>query len=59
MVFGSTLEAVAAWLAQTHPKNKRFLTQDGVDVKPADWPRWARLWHLYIPEYVAATNEKP
>jgi hypothetical protein len=51
------LDSVFAWLAENHPKNKRFLLQDEVDVKPADWPRWAGLWKQYTRQYVAATNE--
>ncbi len=54
---GEHLDSVMAWLGENHPENEAFLTKDEVELEPAEWPRWTRLWKQYTQEYVAATNE--
>jgi hypothetical protein len=51
-------DAVHDWVANHHPQNhKHFLAKDEQYVRPAEWPRWTRLWQQYIKEYIAATNQ--
>ena len=51
------LESVHAWIVENHPKDEPFLMKDEADLRPAEWPRWTRLWKQYTQEYVAATNQ--
>jgi hypothetical protein len=53
---GRYLDSVFAWIDENHPSDSRFLHQDEADVRPAEWPRYTRLWKQYVSEYVAATN---
>jgi hypothetical protein len=50
------LDSVFAFVDENHPSDARFLRQDEADVRPAEWPRYTRLWQQYTREYVAATN---
>jgi hypothetical protein len=54
---GDHLDSVMAWLGKSHPESEAFLTKDEMDVKPAEWPTWTRLWKQYTQEYIAATNK--
>ena len=51
------LTSVDAWIAENHPKDAPFLQQEEQEVRPAEWPRWTRLWQQYTQEYIAATNK--
>jgi hypothetical protein len=50
-------DAVMAWVEKNNPQDAEFLLTDEQAVEPNDWPRWSRLWHRSIADYIAATNK--
>jgi len=49
---GNHVEEVTRWVRKHHPADADFLFKLEQDVTAAQWPRWTRLWHQYLEEYV-------
>jgi hypothetical protein len=49
---GNHVEEVTRWVRENHPADADFLLKEEQAVTEAEWPRWTRLWHEVLREYV-------